>query len=347
MKKMHVLRLLSLGAVWACAADRHDTENECMAPGTCAAVLAGDAAPQPGRVNGAAGGSAFVPRDAGRAAADAAAPDAATPAEAPPDAGAVIDSGAQVQASSGCNAAQHPPSGAASIDVSGTTREYIVDVPTNYDAAHAYRLVFAWHGLGGSAAQIAGSGAFGYYGLKSRAANSTIFVAGQGLDTGQGGAGWPNTGGRDVAFVRALYERLHSQYCIDETRVFSVGMSYGGIMSNTLGCQMGDVFRAIGVMSGSGPGFGGRGVSCTGQVAAWLSHGNMDDVVPFAQGQSSRDFWRAANHCQAQSAPTDPSPCVAYAGCDPGSPVQWCEFADGHTVPQFAGAAIWNFFAQF
>jgi polyhydroxybutyrate depolymerase len=43
-----------------------------------------------------------------------------------------------------------------------------------------------------------------------------------------------------------------TNYCIDRSRIFSVGMSYGGIMSNTLGCEMGDVFRALAPMSGSG-----------------------------------------------------------------------------------------------
>ena len=40
-------------------------------------------------------------------------------------------------------------------------------------------------------------------------------------------------------------------------------MSYGGIMSNTVGCALGDDFRAIAPMAGSGP----RG-NCVGKVAA-------------------------------------------------------------------------------
>lgn len=39
--------------------------------------------------------------------------------------------------------------------------------------------------------------------------------------------------------------------------------------------------------------------------------------------------------------------CVAYDGCDQGYPVVWCEFAGGHTVPQFASDEIWKFFSQF
>jgi hypothetical protein len=103
-------------------------------------------------------------------------------------------------------------------------------------------------------------------------------------------------------------------------------------------------------MSGLGSGrqralFGGA--QCVGQVAAWLSHGNMDDVVTFDSGVASRDHWIMTNHCQTTSMPTTPDPCVAYQGCDDGFPVTWCEFAGGHTVPAFASEAIWNFLSQF
>jgi polyhydroxybutyrate depolymerase len=291
------------------------------------------------------GGSAdggVVQRDAAVSGGSDAGPPRAD-ASASADASAPVEGG-PAQRSAGCGAAQPPPpSGTYMIDVSGTARQYIIALPANYDAGKPYRLVFAWHGLGGTAAQIAR----GYYGLQQRSAGSAIFVSGQGLETAAGGAGWQNSGGQDVAFVRALYAQLAGQYCVDETRVFSVGMSYGGIMSNTLGCQMGDVFRAIAPMSGSGPGFGGRGAACMGQVAAWMSHGNTDTVVAFSQGQASRDTWARNNHCQMTTAPVEPSPCVAYQGCDPGHPVTWCEFDGGHTIPPFASAAIWTFFSQF
>jgi polyhydroxybutyrate depolymerase len=255
--------------------------------------------------------------------------------------------------SSGCNAADFPASGNFMIDVAGTPREYIVKIPTDYDSSKPYKLVFAWHGLGGSAEQIANGLRGGYYGLEARAMGSTIFAAGQGLQTSNSvgsGAGWPNTGGQDVAFVKALYERLRGEYCIDETRVFSTGMSYGGIMSNTLGCQMGDVFRAIAPMAGSGP----RG-NCTGQVAVWMTHGNTDTVVPFdstvmggfSGGVQSRDFWAMANHCDTTTTMVGPERCVAYEGCDDGHPVHWCEFDGGHTIPSYASEAIWKFFSQF
>ena len=67
------------------------------------------------------------------------------------------------------------------IDVSGTSRSFIVSVPSTYDANAPHRLVFAFHGRTGTAMQIA-QGRF--YNLKQtgRMPND-VFVAPQGLGT--------------------------------------------------------------------------------------------------------------------------------------------------------------------
>lgn len=283
----------------------------------------------------------------------------------------------QATPSSGCGSTNFPASADMMMDVSGSMREYIVKLPANYDANKPYRLILAFHGLGGTAMQIASGFGGGYYGLEQRAMGSAIFIAPQGLPvtdgaagggghaappptpTGAsgaqaavaaiaaaGGPGWPNTNGRDVAFIKQLVDWANTNYCVDRARIFSVGMSYGGIMSNTLGCQMGDVFRAIAPMSGSGPLTFGKN-QCVGQVAVWMSHGNMDDVVPFTSGQMSRDHWVMNNHCQQTTMPEGSNGCVAYQGCDPGYPVVWCEFSGGHQVPTFSGDEIWTFLSQF
>ncbi len=248
--------------------------------------------------------------------------------------------------STGCGAASPPADGTQMIDVGGTQREFIVELPDGYDSSTPYKLVFAWHGLGGTASRIASSG---FYGLRQRSMGTVIFVAGQGLETSNSvgsGPGWDNMGGRDVAFTSAMLAHLRASYCIDDERIFSVGMSYGGIMSNTVGCALGDDFRAIAPMAGSGPRqFGGN--ACTGQVAAWITHGNTDTVVPYSSGQASRDYWVGANHCETTTAPAGSNGCVAYQGCDDGHPVVWCEFTGGHTVPMFASAEVWEFFSQF
>ncbi|AUX41718.1 PHB depolymerase [Sorangium cellulosum] len=246
--------------------------------------------------------------------------------------------GGEIQ-SAGCGSATAPTSGRFSIDVGGTTREYLLAVPDDYDPSHAYRLIFAWHPRGGSAEQVATGFGGGYYGLQSRAGGSAIFVSPEGLDQG-----WANTGGRDIEFLRAMLDRFRAELCIDQSRIFSTGFSYGGMMSYAIGCAMGDVFRAIAPMSGalySGCEDGDN------PVAMWGAHGDADDVVPVDNGRSARDVFLERNHCDQQTTPVQPDPCVSYEGCDAGYPVVWCEFSGGHTPAIDSGESIWSFFSQF
>jgi polyhydroxybutyrate depolymerase len=237
-----------------------------------------------------------------------------------------------------------PPSGSTMLDVDGTQRQFIVKAPAMYDANKPHRLVFAWHGLSGTSMQIAGS----FYGLASRSMNSAIFIAAQGLPNPQQNnlAAWANTNDGDITFTRKMIEWAKTNYCIDTKRVFSIGMSNGGMMANIVGCELGDSVRAIAAMSGGGPkGYAKK--ACAGQTAVWISHGNTDNNVPFSYGEASRDYWAKANHCTTMTAPVMPANCIEYQGCDAGFPVQFCEFDGGHMVPNFAGEAAWNFFSKF
>lgn len=244
--------------------------------------------------------------------------------------------------SAGCGKTDVPPNGMKTIDVDGTQREYIVQVPTDYDANKPYRLVFAWHGLGGTAMQIASN----FYGLTRHSANSAIFIAAQGLKMMPQAqfANWSNNGDVDITFTRKMLDWAKTNYCIDGKRVFSIGMSNGGMMSNVVGCELGDSFRAMAAMSGGGP-KGYAKAACTGQIAVWISHGNKDNNVPFSYGQASRDYWTKANNCD--TATMQVGNCLEYQGCDEGFPVQFCEFDGGHMVPAFTGEAAWKFFEQF
>jgi hypothetical protein len=79
----------------------------------------------------------------------------------------------------------------------------------------------------------------------------------------------------------------------------------------------------------------------------WGSHGTSDSMVAIASGRQARDKILGLDHCGTTTAPTDPSPCVAYQGCDPGYPVTWCEWDGDHDRPPFGNSAVAAFFKQF
>lgn len=235
-------------------------------------------------------------------------------------------------------AAAAPGISSKTIAVDGATRRYQVFVPQGYDAKKPMRLVFVFHGLGGDGDQIRS-----YFSFESQAGSEAIFVYPEGVaQASVGGAtGW---GFDDLSFFDAMVAEITKSYCVDSKRIFAAGHSFGGYMSNLVGCSRGSVVRAIAPVSGGmvTPG------ACTGPVAAWLAHGDKDQTVQTSEGEAARDRWLSTNKCGATTKPAAPSPCVTYEGCEAGRPVTWCLFSGGHyPLPSFTRQAIWDFFEAF
>jgi len=241
--------------------------------------------------------------------------------------------------SAGCGSSPRISNGRHTINVGGLNREYIIDIPSNYNPNNPYKLVFAWHWRDGRASNVANDG---YYGFKNLANNTAIFVAPDRYSASDNG--WPNTNGRDLDFARAMLNEFKNEFCIDEDRVFSAGWSYGGMMSFAVGREMGDSIRAIAPASGAlFTSFNDSGLP----VAAFITHGNNDNVVGINLGKEARDLYVSANNCSNNTVPTQPSGCVEYQGCDSANPVVWCEFSGGHQTPSFYSQGAWNFFNSF
>ncbi len=265
----------------------------------------GDAGRTPGSGGSAGGGS---PQTGGRSDAGAGAP---LPSK-----------------SEGCGV--EPPTDSGSIDVGGQTAKYLLSVPKNYDKNTAYPIMFAFHGAG-----VEPSKFVTYFNMPSVAGNEAIVVTPECLGAA---SAWSES--RDLPLFDALLQRMQSQYCVDNTRIFVGGHSSGGMFSHALGCRRGTLLRGIAALS-AGPPSG----TCTGEPAVWISQGTQDTAVTVDRGRAARDFWAKRNHCDtSQSTPVDPSPTVEYGGCDPGSAVRYCEYEGTHNLPSYAPKGLWDFF---
>ncbi|MEU5598398.1 hydrolase [Streptomyces sp. NPDC020298] len=264
-------------------------------------------------------------------------------------------------ATAGCGRAPGLTSGTHTLQINGKSRTYILKVPDNYDKNHAYRLVFGFHWLGGTATDVATgrtveNGTWAYYGLQRLADNSAVFVAPQGL-----GNGWANSGGEDLKLTDAVISQVEGALCVDTTRLFSVGFSYGAAMTYALACARATVFRAVAVQSG------GQLSGCSGgtQPIAYLGvHGIRDNVLNISGGRALRDKFVHNNGCTAQN-PPEPAQgsrthrITTYSGCSAGHPVEWAAFDEGHIAAPQDGAGgdsgsrtwvpgeVWKFFTQF
>lgn len=245
------------------------------------------------------------------------------------------------------------------IDVGN--RFYLLDVPEDYDSDHPYRVVFGFHWVGGTAEDVAtgqtvpGNGTWAHYGLKELAEGSTIFVAPQGV-----GNGW-GQGQGDLDFVDNILDGLKADLCIDESRVFANGFSFGGAMTYALACARSDDFRAVSVNNA------GQISGCSGgtePIAYQGVHGVRDGVFNMQTGRSLRDRFVENNGCTPQSAPEPaenslaPHICTDYECPDNSYPLRWCAFDEGHiAAPQdgqngdsgdtWVAVETWDFFTRF
>jgi poly(3-hydroxybutyrate) depolymerase len=261
--------------------------------------------------------------------------------------------------SAGCGKTPTLTSGVKSINVNGKNRQYTIRVPSGYDKSKAYKLIFAFHWVGGTMGDVAGGGsdgaAWAYFGMQKKSAETAILVAPQGLNNG-----WGNSGGEDIAFVDAMRKAIEGDLCVDTTKRFATGFSYGGSMSFSIACSRAKDFRAVAVISG------GQLSGCDGgnDPIAYLGiHGVSDGTLPIAGGRGLRDRFVRNNGCASQS-PREPAAGsrthvkTNYSGCKAGYPVTWIAFDGGHAPAPVDGGSdsgarsytpdeIWAFFNQF
>jgi polyhydroxybutyrate depolymerase len=239
---------------------------------------------------------------------------------------------------SGCGSAAKFATGLHSLTSDNTQRSYWIEMPANYDRNKAYPVIIGLHWRGGSAADVYGWS--GFFGLKDQYSGNAIFLAPQGLD-----AGWANSGDRDIRFLRAMINEVQRGTCTDTQRVFATGFSFGGMMSNAIGCQMGDMVRAIVPMAGS---LWSGCANSSYKVAAMFIHAKDDNVVPYSAGEEARNTFLARNSCSTTALPLGNNGCVEYQGCASDKPVVWCGTeTGGHWYPGFSAQESKAFFDRF
>lgn len=141
--------------------------------------------------------------------------------------------------------------GPGQIESGGTTRDFEIVLPGDYDSAQSYPLLFVYHGFGGVPADYLD----GQSQLRPYAdSEDIIIVAPQGLGSAGGGARWNTSTASefnvDVALFDDLLKCISEQYSVDEDRIHSTGMSFGGLMTTTLLATRGNVLASVAPFSG-------------------------------------------------------------------------------------------------
>jgi polyhydroxybutyrate depolymerase len=247
----------------------------------------------------------------------------------------------------------------------GGVREYIVHVPPGYQTMKARPLVLVLHGGGGTMR--------GQYKLTNETFNHladrdgffVVYPQGLGKSWNEGGADRKGYAREhnidDVGFFKALIAELEKKYPIDPRKVFSTGMSNGGLMSLRLACDIPGQIRAIGALTASIP--EDLVDMCSEEKpeksGLLLMNGTEDPIVPFNGGaikvfgqtrgrvvstEKTLQVWLARNGCKdnpkvreiADKDPEDGTRVTEYTydQCASGVPVVFYKIhGGGHAWP--------------
>jgi len=255
--------------------------------------------------------------------------------------------------SDGCGKAKTLQNGTLDITFGGAARKYILRVPDAYDNSHPYRLVFAFAESGSSAMSVASRN---YFTLATLDSKNTIFVA---PDAANGAGSWSKS---DVELTDAILAKLEGDLCIDKSRIFATGFSFGGAMSIALACTRADVFRGVAFFSGADL-TGSCPATLTKPIAYYASQASQDSTgTPMpSSGKIKQAQFAAVNGCMPEPSATTfpgagkPHTCTDYKGCSAGHPTKYCVFDGPHgwepkdpgQTSSWNATEAWKFITQF
>ncbi len=267
---------------------------------------------------------------------------------------------ATVPGSAGCVASKSVKTGKfteTGSDGVHNNRTYLAQVPTTYKSTTPYPITFVFHQVGGTSQDAYNWGLQGAAG----AAQGGIFVYPQAVayidKSGiNRGVGWyDQDGGIDMHLVDSILASMAATYCLDTSRIFAAGFSWGCDFVTALAVARGVTFRAIAASSCSdefansedyktytnlpSPGAAHPAIRFTHQAVA-------DPQYPAPYFATTLKLYQFLNAAAATSVPEGPPPCVSYAPAK--SPLIECAYTNiGHHLPPNWNRDTWAFFNRF
>jgi poly(3-hydroxybutyrate) depolymerase len=258
-------------------------------------------------------------------------------------------------------------SGTYHIASAGGRGDYIIDIPANYNKDNPYRLIFGMHCMGGSAARVAaadnGDDLSAFYSMKTQAAKDNIqciYVAPQ----GDGGGTWNPT--NDPKFFSDILATLKNNLCIDTTRVFVCGFSFGAMFSYSLSLGYPKQLRAVACYAPANWNFDPQPTNNHIPVAYYQTTGTGDGTCSWINNDANK---KGGKYCLLQHA--EDNGCntnitiklatsgthvvTEFTGCKDGYPVKFSSFNGGHQcMASDPGSSVnwievetWEFFKRF
>lgn len=171
----------------------------------------------------------------------------------------------------------------------------------------------------------------------------------------------------DVSFINTLIDNIISSEDVDPARIYAVGISNGGFMSQRLGCELSNKIAAISVIAGAMPTDLELFCKPSQPMPVIMFSGTLDKFVPWKGGTSSKGqggsflsplstakWWAINNNCFTQprredvvssSSSSKDSTNVTkfvFSGCQHSSNVVLYKIiGGGHTWPSGSAQPRW------
>ena len=238
-----------------------------------------------------------------------------------------------------------------SLNVGGKNRTFFITLPSNYDNTKPHKLLIANHCMGSKAEDFVHhtpdyDHPTPYYGQQKLDKNGDyIFVAPQGNDNGT----W--NGKEDHQFVDEMITAMFDNYCVDTTRVFATGFSFGAMFTNSLAQDLQERLRAVAVYATADyniwlPGTGSGRYDAKELPIAWMAvHGKNDGMCNYDRAKNSAlpRILKRNGKADANGKFTDASSekpqefngnaghlCYDFKTVDERFPVKWCSWNGEH-----------------
>ena len=209
----------------------------------------------------------------------------------------------------------------SSIIHGGLQRDYTLYIPASYSAGTEVPLVFNFHGYTSNAFQQMLYGDF-------RIISDTegfIIVHPEGTLDNSGishwNVGWGGSTVDDIGFTEALIDSLSAIYSIDNSRIFSTGMSNGGFMSYQLACELSDRIAAIASVTGSMNIGWFNSCNPNHPMPVMEIHGTLDPTVSYNNSSFTESipdimgYWQNFNNCNSTPIITNVPDINSNDGC--------------------------------
>jgi polyhydroxybutyrate depolymerase len=211
---------------------------------------------------------------------------------------------------------------AETIDINGTTRTFIAQLPAKQPAP----LVVVLHGNTQTGTDMAARTS--WPSVAKREQFAVVFPDGLNRSWAdlrpedKRGGRLPPEGTDDVAFIVKLIGKYVTSGIVDPRRVYVTGLSNGGAMTNTLVCERADLFAAAASVIMNLTDETAEACHPSRPMPMLIMNGTADPLIPYEGGRGSSyfaadgfwstektvAFWRQLNGCEADDGATTDLP---------------------------------------